>query len=115
MQAIEIVNNKEERLPAPDTASEIMFGLKNRQVLVAITGRDRNVILITPPLCFNMENCQVLVEAFQEILTSLDQNQDKIGYNMIESELDKPANKRIRLEDIEREESFEYDDLCEMD
>ena len=34
---------------------------------------------------------------------------------MIESELDKPANKRIRLEDIEGEESFEYDDLCEMD
>jgi len=115
MQAIEIVNNKEERLPAPDTASEIMFGLKTRQVLVAITGRDRNVILITPPLCFNMENCQVLVEALQDILTALNQKQENIGYNMIDSELDKPLNKKIRLEDIEGEESFEYDDLCEMD
>jgi len=115
MQAIEIVNNKEERLPAPDTASEIMFGLKTRQVLVAITGRDRNVILITPPLCFNMENCQVLVEAFQDILTALNQKQENIGYNMIDYELDKPLSKKIRLEDIEGEESFEYDDLCEMD
>ena len=115
MQAIEIVNNKEERLPAPDTASEIMFGLKTRQVLVAITGRDRNVILITPPLCFNMENCQVLVEALQDILTALNQKQENIGYNMIDSELDKPLNKKIRLEDIEGEASFEYDDLCEMD
>ena len=115
MQAVEVVNNKMERLPAPDTASEIMFGLKTRQVLVAITGRDRNVILITPPMCFNMENCEVLVQAFQEALTALNLNQDKIGYNMIDPELDKPVNKRIRLEDLEAEDSTEYDNLCEMD
>jgi len=115
VQAVEVVNNKMERLPAPDTASEIMFGLKTRQVLVAITGRDRNVILITPPMCFNMENCEVLVQAFQEALTALNLNQDKIGYNMIDPELDKPVNKRIRLEDLEAEDSTEYDNLCEMD
>jgi len=120
VHAIEIVDNKEERIPSPDLASEIMFGMKTRQVLVAITGKQRNVILITPPMCFNMENCQVLVSALEDILTALNQNPSKIAIETIEPELEKPASKRIRLEDLESEErsdeeSVEYDILCEMD
>jgi len=120
VHAVEIVDNKEERIPSPDLASEIMFGMKTRQVLVAITGKQRNVILITPPMCFNMENCQVLVSALEDILTALNQNPSKIAIETIEPELEKPANKRIRLEDLESEErsdeeSVEYDILCEMD
>merc|ERR1712156_1266361 len=42
VHAVEIVDNKEERIPSPDLASEIMFGMKTRQVLVAITGKQRN-------------------------------------------------------------------------
>ena len=42
VHAIEIVDNKEERIPSPDLASEIMFGMKTRQVLVAITGKGVN-------------------------------------------------------------------------
>ena len=85
-----------------------------------ITGKQRNVILITPPMCFNMENCQVLVSALEDILTALNQNPSKIAIETIEPELEKPANKRIRLEDLESEErsdeeSVEYDILCEMD
>ncbi len=33
-----------------------MNGLKERKVVTAITGKRRNVILVTPPLCFTMEN-----------------------------------------------------------
>jgi len=117
MQSLEIVNNKEERIPAPEAAVEIMFGMKQRQVLVQITGRDRNVILITPPMCFNTENCQFFCEVLVETLSNL--NKNPISFegpsDPVESELEKPGGKRIRMEDLNVEESFEYDALCEMD
>ena len=95
-------------------------GMGRNIVTPLITGKQRNVILITPPMCFNMENCQVLVSALEDILTALNQNPSKIAIETIEPELEKPANKRIRLEDLESEErsdeeSVEYDILCEMD
>ncbi len=33
-----------------------MYGLRVKNILVAITGYNKNILLITPPLCFNMEN-----------------------------------------------------------
>ncbi len=38
------------------TSRNVMNGLKERKVVTAITGKRRNVILVTPPLCFTMEN-----------------------------------------------------------
>ena len=107
VHAVEIVNNQEERLPAPGTAEEIMLGLKTRQVLVAITGRDRNVILITPPMCFNMTNGQVLVQAFIETITELYQNQDKFG--------NKRPSVIKRVEDLEADLEDERETLLAMD
>ena len=54
-------------MASAELASEIMFGMKTRQVLVAITGKQSNVILLTPPLCFTMENCRLLVAALEEV------------------------------------------------
>jgi len=71
LQALEIVNNKQDKLPAPDLATEIMFGLKGKQVLVGITGRNRNVILFTPPMCFNIENSRRFIKSLEEVLSSL--------------------------------------------
>ena len=42
--------------------------MKTRQVLVAITGKQSNIILLTPPLCFTMENCRLLVAALEEVI-----------------------------------------------
>ena len=55
-------------MASADLASEIMFGMKTRQVLVAITGKQSNIILLTPPLCFTMENCRLLVAALEEVI-----------------------------------------------
>ena len=54
-------------MASAELASEIMFGMKTRQVLVAITGKQSNIILLTPPLCFTMENCRLLVAALEEV------------------------------------------------
>ena len=56
-------------MASAELASEIMFGMKTRQVLVAITGKQSNVILLTPPLCFTMENCRLLVAALEEVIS----------------------------------------------
>ena len=56
-------------MASAELASEIMFGMKTRQVLVAITGKQSNIILLTPPLCFTMENCRLLVAALEEVIS----------------------------------------------
>merc|ERR1719249_55945 len=48
-----------------------MFGLKQKQILVGITGRDKNVILFTPPMCFTIENSRKFAKCLDEVLTSL--------------------------------------------
>jgi hypothetical protein len=35
-----------------------MYGLMEKQVLVAVTGSCKNILLITPPMCFTMENAR---------------------------------------------------------
>ena len=64
VQGLEIVNNKEERIPAANFTTEIMYALKMKQVLVGITGRDKNVILFTPPMCFTIENSRFDIKHF---------------------------------------------------
>merc|ERR1719210_2628553 len=68
--AIEIVNNKRENKPEPKLATEIMYRLKGKQVLVDLTGKEENVILFSPPMCFTMENGRVFTKCFDEVLTS---------------------------------------------
>ena len=71
VQGLEIVNNKEERIPDGKLATEIMYGLKMKQVLVGITGRDKNVILFTPPMCFTIENSRRFSKCLDEVLRSV--------------------------------------------
>jgi len=68
--AIEIVNNKRENKPEPKLATEIMYRLKGKQVLVDLTGRNENVILFSPPMCFTMENGRVFTKCLDEVLAS---------------------------------------------
>jgi len=68
--AIEIVDNKRENKPEPKLASEIMYRLKEKQVLVDLTGRNENVILFSPPMCFTMENGRVFTNCLDEVLVS---------------------------------------------
>ena len=39
-----------------ELASSIMYGLKSKGILVGITGKHKNIILFTPPMCFTLEN-----------------------------------------------------------
>ena len=68
-------------------------------------------------MCFNIENCQFFCEALVETLSNLSKNPITFEESEDQEELEfkKPGGKRIRMEDLNVEESFEYDALCEMD
>jgi len=68
---IEVVTNKQENLPDSSLTTDIMYRLKGKQVLVSVTGRDSNVLLFTPPMCFTMENGRVFTKCLDEVLTEL--------------------------------------------
>ena len=47
--------------------------LKEEKVVVATQGEERNVIALTPPLCFTLDNARRVIEAFDKALTKVDQ------------------------------------------
>jgi len=113
IQAIEIVKNKEYKTPDPELTSEILQTMKNKNILVAVTGRDRNVILITPPLCFNIDNSRMFSETLESILTAIKENPISImERDSVILDVNSPGGKRPRLES---EATEDFDALNEMD
>ena len=126
LQAMEIVNNRRDRIPAAGLAAEIMYGMKTKNILIQVTGRNQNVILITPPMCFNIENSRVFAQTLEEVLNMLGLEQPR--YNIAEPEtmkIGRGDRKRVHTQP-EPEESapapkypvateVEYDSLCDMD
>lgn len=75
LHALEIVQNSpNSTTPAPKLATEVMYGLKQKNILMAITGKNKNILLFTPPMCFNIENSRRLVKSLDEVLTTLERS-----------------------------------------
>ncbi|WP_217578689.1 aspartate aminotransferase family protein [Mesorhizobium sp. GbtcB19] len=70
---VEIVKDRDGCEAAPETARAIIEDLKQRGVLVGITGRQRNLLKIRPPMVFSRENADQLAEALGRTLASLPQ------------------------------------------
>ena len=76
---LEIVSDAETKAPNSPLAVNIMYNLKAEKVLVGISGKQKNVIFISPPLCFTIENSRRYVKfiysekatKFREIFTLL--------------------------------------------
>ena len=69
---IEIVSDQESRAPNSPLAVNIMYSLKaDEKTLVGISGKHRNVLFISPPMCFNMENCRRLVNSIENVLAKV--------------------------------------------
>jgi len=74
VQSIEIVRSKARNTPAPALAAEVMYGLKNKNILVAITGVEKNILLLTPPMCFTIDNGRRLIKSLDEVLSTVMRN-----------------------------------------
>jgi len=69
--AIEIIENRAERMPSSKLATDIMMALKDEKILVGTTGECRNVILFSPPLCFTIENCKTFIQSLASVIIRL--------------------------------------------
>ena len=67
---LEIVSDAETKAPNSPLAVNIMYNLKAEKVLVGISGKQKNVIFISPPLCFTIENSRRYVLALVFLLLS---------------------------------------------
>ncbi|KQP02354.1 aspartate aminotransferase family protein [Pseudorhodoferax sp. Leaf265] len=68
---LELVSDRATRAPATAEAAKVVNGLRRRQVLLSATGPDANVLKIRPPLVFQREHADLLVERLDEVLGTL--------------------------------------------
>merc|ERR1711936_1160252 len=69
VHGLEIVTDNVSRKPNSPMAINIMYGLKAEKILVGICGKNRNVVFISPPMCFTMDNCRRLMAALDKVLS----------------------------------------------
>jgi len=69
VHGLEIVTDNVSRKPNSPMAINIMYGLKAEKILVGICGKNRNVVFISPPMCFTMDNCRRLMSALDKVLS----------------------------------------------
>ncbi len=65
---VEIIQDQEFLLPAPDHASYIVNRMKEKGILISTDGPDHNVLKIKPPMVFTKENAFHLVTTLEKIL-----------------------------------------------
>jgi len=68
---VELVGDRKSKKPARDTATRVVDMLRDRNVLVGIAGPYGNVLKIRPPLSFQREHADILVEALSDSLAAL--------------------------------------------
>jgi 4-aminobutyrate aminotransferase-like enzyme len=68
---LELLADRATRAPATVEAARVVNELRRRQVLLSATGPDANVLKIRPPLVFQREHADLLVERLDQVLTHL--------------------------------------------
>jgi 4-aminobutyrate aminotransferase-like enzyme/Ser/Thr protein kinase RdoA (MazF antagonist) len=66
---VELVKNRETLEPAQEEAVYIIERMKDLGVLISIDGPLRNVLKIKPPMVFNQENADYLIQALDRVLS----------------------------------------------
>jgi len=72
---VELVTDRATRAPASALAAQVVNGLRQRQVLLSATGPHANVLKIRPPLVFQREHADFLVERLDAVLNAVSQGQ----------------------------------------
>jgi len=67
-QGIDVVESKESRKPDPKMALRIRQEVRQRGVLISVDGPYHNVLKFKPPMVFNKENADTLIETLTSVL-----------------------------------------------
>ena len=65
---IELIKNYENMLPAAHEAELVVNQMKQKGVLISSDGPDHNVLKIKPPLVFNKNNADYLLESLEAVM-----------------------------------------------
>ncbi len=68
LQGIEIVSNRERKIPAANAAARLAEELRERGVIVGRSGADGNVLRVAPPLCISSQDVELFHDAFEPAL-----------------------------------------------
>ncbi|MFK3796969.1 aspartate aminotransferase family protein [Pseudomonas sp. NPDC088444] len=68
---VELIDSPATRAPATQITTAVVNGMRRRQVLISATGPRGNVLKIRPPLVFNREHADLLLERLDATLTDL--------------------------------------------
>jgi 4-aminobutyrate aminotransferase-like enzyme len=71
---VELVSDRATKAPAPDAATRVVNGLRDRRVLISATGPGVNVLKIRPPLVFSREQADLLVGALAGVLEEIERS-----------------------------------------
>ncbi|XP_013887548.1 5-phosphohydroxy-L-lysine phospho-lyase isoform X2 [Austrofundulus limnaeus] len=76
---LELVTDRERRTPATKTAAWVVKRLKEEdQICVSTDGPWDNVLKFKPPMCFSLENADLVVRCIDRILTDVTANDLKL-------------------------------------
>lgn len=65
---VELVTDRASQAPDPALAARVVNGLRDRRIILSISGEDQNILKIRPPLCFQRTHADMLIDAVDAIL-----------------------------------------------
>ena len=68
---IDLVKSRQTREPAIESAKTVLQAMREAFILLSLDGPYSNVLKIKPPLVFNKENAQNVIQNFDRILSNL--------------------------------------------
>jgi 4-aminobutyrate aminotransferase-like enzyme/Ser/Thr protein kinase RdoA (MazF antagonist) len=71
MIGVELVDDEGSRAPAPKLTDAVLNRMKNKRVLVGVTGPESNVLKIRPPLVLSLDEADLISEALDASLSEL--------------------------------------------
>lgn len=69
---VELVTCRESKAPATQQAATIVNLMRDRRVLISVTGPQANVLKIRPPLVFSQQHAEMLLETLDNVLEKLE-------------------------------------------
>ncbi len=68
---VEMVTDRRLKTPAGVETARVVNGLRERRVLISATGREGHILKVRPQLVFQSEHVYLLLDALDEVLSSL--------------------------------------------
>jgi len=65
---VELVKDRQSKLPARDEAGKVMELCKERNLLIGRGGQYGNVLRIKPPMCISKDDANYIVDCLDEVL-----------------------------------------------